>query len=148
MRDQGNLGSDDLIAIRQMRIVVCDDTDRSRVGEVLNSDGFQAIMFVASADLLGSLAGMQIVGGVLLQIDPSIPDSMTLLMQLRTQQPLIPVITMGDITQLRVLRKSVDLGATNYVVMPVDRELLRRKCLHAFYRPSSSLLATHEHTTI
>lgn len=49
---------------------------------------------------------------------------MTVLAVFRERIPLVPVLTMEGVDQLKLLRRWIGLGAPDYVVTPTDQELL------------------------
>lgn len=58
---------------------------------------------------------------------------MTVLAVFRERIPLVPVLAMGGVDQLKLLRRWIGVGAPDYVVTPTDQELLSHKCAHGFF---------------
>lgn len=57
---------------------------------------------------------------------------MTVFAVFRERFPLVPVVTMGSVDQLKLLRRWIEPGAPGYVVTPTDQEFLTHKCSHGF----------------
>jgi len=76
------------------------------------------------------------VDGILLDIQMPIMDGLSMLGQVRERFPYIPVIVMGAELNKEKLIKAMERGANDYLVKPIDVDLLDKKCSLVF---SSSL---------
>jgi len=73
------------------------------------------------------------VDGVILDLNMPVMDGMTMLTQVRQQFPRMPVIIMsGDENTQRLIRGTMD-GATDYIVKPINVDLLVEKWMRIFW---------------
>lgn len=100
--------------------------------ETLQAFGYEVMILHRGADVLAHMEEEPSLAGVLLDVHQVVAGSMTTLVALRERFPLLPVMTTGSVAQLKELRRSIELGAAEYVVTPMDQELLKRKCAHVF----------------
>lgn len=127
------LPSKEDVSASHSRILILDSRGHSRLSEMLQTFGFEIDVLPNGAQTLEYLARAKGIIGVLLDIQPLVPGSMTVLFQLRDRYSQIPVITMSSVSHLDLLRRSIELGASEYLVVPTDPELLKRKCATVFY---------------
>ena len=100
--------------------------------ETLQAFGYEVMALSQGAEVFAYMEQDHRLAGVLLDLHQLVAVSMTTLTVLRERFPLLPVMTAGSVAQLKELRRSIELGAAEYVVTPMDQELLKRKCAHVF----------------
>lgn len=111
--------------------------------ELLQSFRYEVRVVSQGADVLVQMNHIESLVGVMLDVHRLMASKMTLLATLRERYPQIPVITIGRVEDLKVLRRSIELGAAEYVVTPTDQDLLKRKCAHVLSgRTDPSVLGT------
>ena len=111
--------------------------------ELLQSFRYEVRVVSQGVDVLAHMDHMESLAGVFLDVHRLMANQMTLLATLRERYPQIPVITIGGVEHLKLLRRSIELGAAEYVVMPTDQDLLKRKCAHVLAgRTGPSVLGT------
>lgn len=74
--------------------------------------------------------------GILLELDMPILRGLGTLLEMRKRKPKIPIIVMSSVENIAYLRSALKLGAREYMVKPIDVELLRRKCCGIFLNQS------------
>jgi DNA-binding NtrC family response regulator len=122
---------------QKLRILVIDDDQdiQTIVGDRLSMMGFEAIHVTNGPAALARLEHDDHrvpIHGVLLDLQEPLLGGLGVLKELCRRHPRLPVIIMSEVTDLRLLREAVRMGAREYLVMPFDVELLRRKCHHVF----------------
>jgi DNA-binding NtrC family response regulator len=70
--------------------------------------------------------------GIILNVDMQNHDGMAALNSLHKQRIDTPIIVMLSESDQERLEESIRKGARDYIVMPVDTDLLREKCLRHF----------------
>jgi DNA-binding NtrC family response regulator len=111
--------------------------------ELLQSFRYEVRVVSQGADVLVQMDHIESLVGVILDVHRLMASKMTLLATLRERYPQIPVITIGSVEHLKLLRRSIELGAAEYLVTPTDQDLLKRKCAHVLSgRTGSSVLGT------
>jgi len=123
-------------AVRRRILVVDHDDDiRLSVCNQLTQWGFEVegentgvsgLTRLAQADPATEFAGM------LLEMDMPVLGGMAVLQEMKDRHPAIPVIVMARVPHIDKLRNAVRLWAHEYIVKPLDQELLKRKCASVF----------------
>ena len=73
-----------------------------------------------------------IVDGILLDIQMPVMDGLSMLEQVRERFPRIPVIVMSAELNKKKLIKAIERGAHDYLLKPIDVDLLAKKCCTVF----------------
>jgi len=73
-----------------------------------------------------------VVDGILLDIQMPVMDGLTMLGQVRERFPCIPVIVMSAELNKKKLIKAMERGAHDYLLKPIDTDLLAKKCCTVF----------------
>ena len=73
-----------------------------------------------------------VVDGILLDIQMPVMDGLTMLGQVRERFPCIPVIVMSAELNKKKLIKAMERGAHDYLLKPIDADLLAKKCCTVF----------------
>jgi DNA-binding NtrC family response regulator len=107
--------------------------------ELLQSFRYEVRVVSQGVDVLVHMDHMESFAGVILDVHRLMAGKMMLLATLRERHPQIPVITIGSVEHLKLLRRSIELGAAEYLVTPVNQELLRRKCAYVFLSQARAL---------
>jgi len=68
------------------------------------------------------------VDGILMDIQMPVMDGLTMLKQVKEQYPNIPVIAMSAELNKNKLIQAIELGANDYLLKPIDADLLAKKC--------------------
>ncbi len=68
------------------------------------------------------------VDGILLDIEMPIMDGLTMLKHIRKRIPNMPVIVMSAELNNDKLVKAIEQGANDYLLKPIDVDLLSKKC--------------------
>lgn len=68
------------------------------------------------------------VDGILMDIQMPVMDGLTMLKQVKNQYPNIPVIAMSAELNKNKLIQAIELGANDYLLKPIDADLLAKKC--------------------
>lgn len=100
--------------------------------EMLRSLGYEVTTLSCEPDALAQMAHPDGIDGILLDVHQLLAGGMKGIASIRERFPHVSVITTGGVDQLKDLRRSIELGAAEYVVTPTDQELLKRKCSHVF----------------
>ena len=113
-------------------LVVDDDQDVSlMLQDRLTSLGFSVTTASDGAEGIAMLKTLA-VHGILLDIQMPIMDGLTMLDQVRKRYPNIPVIVMSAGINKQKLIQAMERGAHDYLLKPVDMELLFEKCCTVF----------------
>jgi two-component system response regulator FlrC len=72
------------------------------------------------------------VDGILMDIQMPVMDGLTMLKQVKEQYPNIPVIAMSAELNKDKLIQAIELGANDYLLKPIDADLLAKKCSQIF----------------
>ena len=89
--------------------------------------GFQVMTASNGAEGLAILE-RTIVDGILLDIQMPVMDGLTMLDNVREHYPRIPVIMMTAEQNQKKLIQAIERGATDYLLKPIDIDLLAKKC--------------------
>ena len=113
-------------------LVVDDDQDVSlMLNDRLTFLGFYVTTANNGAEAMSMLKTL-IVDGILLDIQMPVMNGMTMLEQLREQDAKMPVIVMTAEQNKQKLIQAMELGANDYLVKPIDVDLLAKKCFTLF----------------
>ena len=95
---------------------------------------FQGFVVTTARDGAEGLAMLEvlIVDGILLDIQMPVLDGLSMLEQVRERFPHIPVIVMSAELNKKKLIKAIELGAQEYLLKPIDVDLLAKKCYTVF----------------
>jgi len=95
---------------------------------------FQGFVVTTARDGAEGLAMLEvlIVDGILLDIQMPVMDGLSMLEQVRERFPSIPVIVMSAELNKKKLLKAIERGAHDYLLKPIDVDLLAKKCSTAF----------------
>jgi len=77
------------------------------------------------------------VDGILMDIQMPVMDGLTMLKHVRERDPDIPVIAMSAKLTKTNLIQAIELGANDYLLKPIDVDLLTKKCSLIFSSRSS-----------
>lgn len=72
------------------------------------------------------------VDGILLDMQMPSMDGLTMLAHARKLYPSIPVIAMTAESNKNTLVQAMELGARDFLLKPIDRDLLVKKCCTVF----------------
>ncbi|ULA65321.1 MAG: Response regulator [Nitrospira sp.] len=124
------------VARRRILVVDHDDAIRLSVCAQLTQWGFDAEgenNGVSGLTRLARTSPATAFAGMLLEMDMPILGGMAVLQEMKDRHPTIPVIVMARVPHIDKLRSAVRLWAQEYIVKPLDQELLKRKCTSAFH---------------
>lgn len=68
------------------------------------------------------------VDGILMDIQMPVMDGLTMIKQVKERYPNIPVIAMSAELNKNKLIQAIELGANDYLLKPIDADLLAKKC--------------------
>ena len=120
---------------RRILVIDHDDDIRLSVCSQLAQWGFEAEGEDNGVSGLARLAQTNPVtefAGMLLEMDMPVLGGMAVLQEMKDRHPAIPVIVMARIPHIDKLRNAVRLWAHEYIVKPLDQELLKLKCASVF----------------
>ena len=89
--------------------------------------GFYVTVAENGAEGMAMLERMA-VDGILMDIQMPVMDGLTMLEQVRERYPNIPVIAMSAELNKNKLIQAIELGANDYLLKPIDPDLLAKKC--------------------
>ncbi len=72
------------------------------------------------------------IGGILLDMHMPVMNGVVMLEKVRERYPNIPVIAMTAESNKKMLIQAMDLGAQDYLIKPIDSNLLVKKCCTVF----------------
>ena len=72
------------------------------------------------------------VDGILMDMQMPVMDGLTMLQHVRERYPNIPVIAMSAELNKNNLIQAIELGANDYLLKPIDADLLAKKCSLVF----------------
>jgi two-component system response regulator QseB len=109
-------------------LVVEDERDISlMLQDRLNFLGFYVTLARNGAEGMARL-DVTAVDGILLDIQMPVMDGLTMLKYLRERFPNIPVIVMSAELNKDKLAQAIEQGANDYLLKPIDVDLLSKKC--------------------
>lgn len=73
-----------------------------------------------------------IIKGILLDLEMSGIDGVSALKYLRRVHPTVPIIAMSIYENVMELVQVIEEGATDYMLKPIDSDLLKEKCTMLF----------------
>lgn len=132
------LPSRDALVAAHLRIVVINGKVTHQLCETLQSFGFESHYVRSAEEAIVYLAQANGTIGVLFDVQPLITGGMTILTELCALYPQVPVITMAAKSQVGLLRQSIKAGAAEYLITPIDHEVLRMKCAYVFFHRKAS----------
>lgn len=113
-------------------LVVDDDPDVSlMLKDRLTFLGFFVTTASNGAEAMAMLKTLAI-DGILLDIQMPVMNGMSMLEQVREQNLSMPVIVMTAELNKKKLIQAMELGANDYLVKPIDVDLLAKKCFTLF----------------
>ena len=113
-------------------LVVEDEVDiRIMLQDRLTFLGFYVTLARNGAEGIAILDIMA-VDGILLDIQMPVMDGLTMLDHLGERYPNIPVIVMSAEVNKEKLIQAMERGANDYVLKPIDVDLLSKKCSLVF----------------
>lgn len=137
MREEDLMGKRrDRPGTMQRRVLILDGDPASRrqLQEMLEEMGFDVVVTSDASTTLVLLSAEQKnhvqVDGILL--DLLTPGTDRFLRELREQFPDLPVLMMGEARHIDQLRASLETGAMDFVLKPIEPDVLRRKCFRTF----------------
>ncbi len=72
------------------------------------------------------------IDGILLDIQMPVMDGLTMLEQIKKQYPRLPIIMMSADLNFKKLISTMQQGAHDYLLKPIDLDLLTKKCSSVF----------------
>lgn len=113
-------------------LVVEDEQDISMM--LLDRLTFLGYVVTTARDGAEGLAMLEVlvVDGILLDIQMPVMDGLSMLEQVRERFPSIPVIVMSAELNKKKLIKAIERGAHDYLLKPIDVDLLNKKCSIVF----------------
>jgi len=72
------------------------------------------------------------IKGILLDLEMSSNDGVSMLKHLRKLHPTVPIIALSIHENVMGLVRAVEEGATDYMIKPIDPHQLREKCTLVF----------------
>jgi DNA-binding response OmpR family regulator len=78
-----------------------------------------------------------VVDGILLDIQMPVMNGLTMLEQVRERYPSIPVIVMSAELNKEKLIRAIEGGANDYLLKPIDGDILSKKCSQIFSSSAS-----------
>lgn len=127
------LPPNEVVSAAQLHLLVVENDEPLWVCERLQSLGFSVHVLRSGSEVLEFIAQMKKISGVLLDMQTLTTDGINVLSQLRDRYPQVPIITMSDVKDIGLLRKSIELGASEYLVRPIDQQVLKIKCANVFF---------------
>jgi len=113
-------------------LVVEDEQD---IGMMLHDRlAFLGFVVTTARDGAEGLAMLEVLvfDGILLDIQMPVMDGLSMLGQVRERFPSIPVIVMSAELNKKKLIKAIERGAHDYLLKPIDVDLLAKKCRAVF----------------
>jgi DNA-binding response OmpR family regulator len=95
---------------------------------------FLGFVVTTARDGAEGLAMLEVLifDGILLDIQMPVMDGLSMLGQVRERFPCIPVIVMSAELNKKKLIKAIEGGAHDYLLKPIDVDLLAQKCNTVF----------------
>ncbi len=113
-------------------LVVDDDEDISlMLKDRLTSMGFDVCTASNGSEGMALLKRMEI-DGILLDIQMPVMDGLTMLKHVRIEYPLVRIIVMSAELKLKEMIQGIERGASDYILKPVDFDVLEKKCSMIF----------------
>jgi len=110
---------------RKRILFVDDDAEmRSMVSEFFQSEGYTVSLAENGKDALNQIANFDF-DGVITDIRMKEMDGLTLLHEIRSQNPLLPVILITAFGSIETAVEAVKEGATNFVPKPFKMQTLK-----------------------
>ncbi len=116
----------------QSILVVDDDQDVSlMLNDRLTFLGFYVTTASNGAEGMAMLETLA-VDGILLDIQMPVMDGMTMIEQVREKDLRMPIIVMTAELNKKKLIQAMERGANDYLMKPIDVDLLAQKCYTVF----------------
>jgi two-component system, LuxR family, response regulator FixJ len=115
------------------RVIVVDDNDddRNHLQEIIETAGYQAVLFTTGAQFLASLASGP-RGCVLLDMRMPDPDGLSILKLLGSRTSEYPVIMISGHGAIPAAVRAMQDGALDFVEKPIDAQQLLTSIARAF----------------
>jgi DNA-binding response OmpR family regulator len=100
---------------------------------------FMGFVVTTARDGAEGLAMLEVlvVDGILLDIQMPVMNGLTMLEQVRERYPSIPVIVMSAELNKEKLIQAIEGGANDYLLKPIDGNILSKKCSQIFSSSAS-----------
>ena len=113
-------------------LIVEDNEDAIRIlQDRLDVWGYQVIIAHTAEEGIQELKKKRVVG-VIFELRIPVAEALIALSQLHQHYPQIPIIATSEETQRMALVEALEQGANDYVIKPIDFELLQGKCQRLF----------------
>ena len=113
-------------------LIVEDNEDAIRIlQDRLEVWGYHVIIAHTAEEGLQELKKKRVVG-VIYELRIPVTEALMALSQFHQQYPLIPIIATSEETQRVALIEALEQGANDYVIKPIDFEVLQGKCQRLF----------------
>lgn len=113
-------------------LVVDDDQDLlQRLGARLQAEGYEVLTASHGNECLHQL-GLSQIDGILLDVVMPGMDGIVTLREIHNQIPHVPVIMLSEANQIESVEEALRLGAMDYLLKPIDFDLLIQKCARLF----------------
>ena len=95
---------------------------------------FMGFVVTTAQDGAEGLAMLEVLvfDGILLDIQMPVMDGLSMLGKVRERFPCIPVIVMSAELNKKKLIQAIEMGAHDYLLKPIDADLLAQKCNTVF----------------
>lgn len=116
-----------------IRVLVVDD-DRELLSQLearLQDEGYEVLTAVHGKDGLNQL-GLVHIDGILLDVAMPEMDGLAMLREIAHHVQHLPVIMMSETNQIESVEVALRLGAMDYLLKPIDFDLLIQKCARLF----------------
>ena len=122
-----------LNGVQQKRIIVFENNDD--LGCVLHDRlealGY-AVLMASNFDEAMAYLDLFTLDGILFGLHVPKVESLQMLEQVHQRHKHIPIIVMSTELDKEILAKAIEHGATDYLINPIDVELLAKKCMLVF----------------
>ena len=113
-------------------LIVEDNEDAIRIlQDRLEVWGYHVIIAHTAEEGLKELKKKRVVG-VIYELRMPVAEALIALSQFHQQHPQIPIIATSEETQRNALIEALEQGANDYVIKPIDFDLLQGKCQRLF----------------
>ena len=113
-------------------LIIEDNEDAVRIlQDRLEVWGYDVIIAHAAEEGLRKLK-KDLVTGVIFELRIPVEEALKTLSQFHRQYPHIPIIATSEETQKTALIDALEQGASDYMIKPIDFELLQEKCQRLF----------------
>jgi DNA-binding response OmpR family regulator len=77
------------------------------------------------------------INGIMVDLDMPKMDGMRVIREIRDRLPQVPIMMMSATANVDALKKACQEGASDYVLKPIDLDILKQKCRAIFHGRSS-----------